>query len=91
MSVYSGCRFITVDAKSESEGFYVKFGFQHAKGSKKSMFKTPNTLICNALRFLLLKVCNEREEDKSVIPMYIDYHKILEKNKPITQQLIVTP
>ena len=91
ISDYSGCRFITVDAKIASQGFYEKFGFQRAKGIKKSVLKTPNTLLCNILHFLLLKICNEREEDKEIVPMYIDYHKILESNQPTERQLIISP
>jgi GNAT superfamily N-acetyltransferase len=35
LSRYVGCRMITVDAKSESEGFYLKYGFQKALTHKK--------------------------------------------------------
>ena len=91
ISDYSGCRFITVDAKVESQGFYVKFGFRYAKGSKGSIFKTPNTLLCHILHFLLLKICKENKEDEESVPMYIDYHKILESNQPTDQQLTIIP
>lgn len=36
LSQYVGCRMITVDAKSDSEGFYLKYGFQKALMKKKN-------------------------------------------------------
>ena len=36
LSQYVGCRMITVDAKPDSEGFYLKYGFQKALMKKKN-------------------------------------------------------
>ncbi|KUG19892.1 acetyltransferase [hydrocarbon metagenome] len=35
LSLYVGCRMITVDSKPKSEGFYLKYGFQKAQIRKK--------------------------------------------------------
>ncbi len=35
LSCYVGCRMITVDSKPDSEGFYLKYGFQRALMKKK--------------------------------------------------------
>ncbi len=35
LSRYVGCRMITVDSKPDSEGFYMKYGFQRALMERK--------------------------------------------------------
>ena len=36
LSHYVGCRMITVDSKPDSEGFYLKYGFQKVLVKKKT-------------------------------------------------------
>ncbi|GEM_PF-840267 len=80
ISQVSGCRLITVDAKTSSVGFYEKIGFKKVRG-KPRKYKS----YCNSCFLCGLAECvYDDDDDKDIVMMYIDYHQVLMDNsKPL--------
>lgn len=88
ISAYSGCRIITVDSKTDSVGFYEKLGFKKAI-LHENKIKISKSLFCDLLKKIMSSLCDDIKDDTETVPMYIDYHKILDEEKRKAQQQLI--
>lgn len=66
VSEIAGCRYITVDSKSQSVGFYTKHGFKLVEESKKKE--------CPVLYLNMYPIIEELEPTESLEPYIEDGH-----------------